>query len=70
MVTMSDAMRWAPDPPAEPDRAEPLLRIDLTQYANDPDAARQHVIEQVAAYAQARELRALGIEGVSMRAVT
>ena len=41
---MTDEMRWSPDPPVE---LEPWLRIDLSEYANDPATARRVLEQQV-----------------------
>jgi hypothetical protein len=45
---VTDAMHWTPDPPERP---EPLLRIDLTGFARDMDAARPYLESLVESYA-------------------
>lgn len=64
MVTMSDAMHWTPDPAPEPASPAPLLRIDITDLAHDPAAARRYVEEQIITLTPTRveRLRALGTE--------
>lgn len=51
----SDAMRWSPEPAPV---VEPLLRIDLTALASDPEGARRHLEDTIdRALADARDRR-------------